>query len=368
MDPLVEDLERYGISVWYDTLAMRGGDNLIERISDALDECDFCIAVLSVNSVDSKWVRFELRTAMYLELDESQIRVIPVVIGRLERRRLPRYLREKLAISFPRLKGTQYEESFLDLLTVIAEKGRSSNGFSLAPHLIRDVPEPQIRVLRSLANIGGVGSAIDMAVLPSMFGDVPADLVELVDKAEQLAVEADKLIEDEFEKIPSLLRKEKVNIGYLKHETWLFSFASEAAYRFVDRYIAYDNPFQDEDSRTPPPLVCLATAYHFFVTHILNDIGEFEWGNMLNTTMGGGPFEMELEELKEIVGKNFLFGRKKIPEIWLLQPLEASSAKRNAEQSMEFFVQLHAASGFEVRVFVDKCPPSAPMRQIVGIE
>jgi predicted nucleotide-binding protein len=54
---LVEHLGAQGLDVRYDQVVLRIGDSLIERISDAIAEGDFLIAVVSPDSVESEWCR-----------------------------------------------------------------------------------------------------------------------------------------------------------------------------------------------------------------------------------------------------------------------------------------------------------------------
>lgn len=53
---LASDLLANGIQVWVDEAEIKVGDSLIQKISNAITESDFVIAVLSKSSVESHWV------------------------------------------------------------------------------------------------------------------------------------------------------------------------------------------------------------------------------------------------------------------------------------------------------------------------
>jgi hypothetical protein len=88
-------LERYNITTWFDEAEMRPGDNLIEKISLAIDQAKWFCVFLTSNSVQKPWVKFELSQAMEREIREEKIFVIPVLLFDCE---LPPYLKKKLYI------------------------------------------------------------------------------------------------------------------------------------------------------------------------------------------------------------------------------------------------------------------------------
>lgn len=107
------------------------GDSLIMAISSALHKSDFVVAVISENSIDSKWVQKELSYAMADEIEGESIRVLPVVITRCM---VPHYLRDKLYADFE--KNGFDEAGALVLRSIARREKRQSeiknNGISFA--------------------------------------------------------------------------------------------------------------------------------------------------------------------------------------------------------------------------------------------
>lgn len=56
-----------GAEVWVDHAGIRGGDNLPERISDALDWCNTLLLIWSKAAAGSRWVKLEWTNAIALE-------------------------------------------------------------------------------------------------------------------------------------------------------------------------------------------------------------------------------------------------------------------------------------------------------------
>jgi len=74
------DLRRLGFTVWYDDWGIAIGDSIVEKVFEGLNSSDTLIIVLSPNSIDSRWVREELNTAVMRRLSENDIRILPVLI------------------------------------------------------------------------------------------------------------------------------------------------------------------------------------------------------------------------------------------------------------------------------------------------
>lgn len=71
---LSEDLETAGYDVWWDLSDLRGGDDWVRVIPDAIAGCDFFVVILSPNSVESEWVRKEYTQALSLRK-----KVVPIM-------------------------------------------------------------------------------------------------------------------------------------------------------------------------------------------------------------------------------------------------------------------------------------------------
>lgn len=92
---LAQDLSNHGIKVWMDEGEIQPGDSLVETISSAIDKMDFFAIILSPESVNSDWVKRELNIAIYREISNREIQVIPILIEDCE---IPTILRDRLFV------------------------------------------------------------------------------------------------------------------------------------------------------------------------------------------------------------------------------------------------------------------------------
>jgi cold shock CspA family protein len=101
---LVRALTSYGLRVWIDEGELLVGDSIIERISKALDEVHFVVAIVSVHSVGSSWCQKELSLAMTGGIKQRGVKVLPLRLGDVE---MPPSLRDVLYL--------QVDEGMLDV-------------------------------------------------------------------------------------------------------------------------------------------------------------------------------------------------------------------------------------------------------------
>ena len=88
-DPTVAAISRalrsLEIDTWTDSRRFSGGDKLEQEVEDAIDCAHHFIAVLSLNAVNSKWVKREIDFALNVEKKrEDGFKVIPVLIPPIE--------------------------------------------------------------------------------------------------------------------------------------------------------------------------------------------------------------------------------------------------------------------------------------------
>ena len=74
---LAEDLEKAGYDVWWDISDLRGGDDWVRLIPDAIEASGFFIVVLSPDPIASEWVRKEYTQALSLRK-----KIIPIMLKR----------------------------------------------------------------------------------------------------------------------------------------------------------------------------------------------------------------------------------------------------------------------------------------------
>lgn len=96
-EKLSRDLLKLDLCVWLDKWEIKVGDSLISKISSGLSESDYLIIILSNNSVLSEWVSRELNYSLLEEINNSKVKVLPVIIDNCN---VPVFLRDKLYADF----------------------------------------------------------------------------------------------------------------------------------------------------------------------------------------------------------------------------------------------------------------------------
>jgi hypothetical protein len=76
---LAEDLNLCGVDVWFDAWELRVGDDLHERIADAVDKSRFVAVVVTKHFSESKWIRGEVHQALSREKGEDRTVVLPLL-------------------------------------------------------------------------------------------------------------------------------------------------------------------------------------------------------------------------------------------------------------------------------------------------
>lgn len=75
---LHDDLQGVGVRCWLDAKEMRVGDSLTEQIAKAIQVHDKVLLVLSEASVQSHWVKLEVRNALRVERDRDTTMLFPI--------------------------------------------------------------------------------------------------------------------------------------------------------------------------------------------------------------------------------------------------------------------------------------------------
>lgn len=76
---LAEDLNLCGVDVWFDAWELRVGDDLHERIADAVNKSRFVAVVVTKHFNESKWIRGEVNQALSREKAEDRTVVLPLL-------------------------------------------------------------------------------------------------------------------------------------------------------------------------------------------------------------------------------------------------------------------------------------------------
>lgn len=80
VNPIVEKLHSAGHEVWIDSVKLKFGDNIPERINEGISAAEVVIVVVSKNSMSSKWVQHEFSSIALSEISKRQSKIIPVLI------------------------------------------------------------------------------------------------------------------------------------------------------------------------------------------------------------------------------------------------------------------------------------------------
>lgn len=111
---LAEKLQETEIKVWVDDAELKVGDSFVRKISEAIEQTDYVVVILSHNSISSSWVQKELAFAMTKEIGGRRIIVLPILIEKCD---IPDFLKDKVYADFT--DPNNFEASFSKLLHAI---------------------------------------------------------------------------------------------------------------------------------------------------------------------------------------------------------------------------------------------------------
>lgn len=110
---LSEDLKRHGATVWLDEAALQPAVRWKQQLDNAISDNDFVIVVLTPDSVDSKWVQYEINQALAHGEREGRSKLIPLLKKECD---VPRALRHLHLVDFS-VRGS-YRRSLRRLIEI----------------------------------------------------------------------------------------------------------------------------------------------------------------------------------------------------------------------------------------------------------
>lgn len=120
---LREALESHGLSVWVDSRNLRGGNKLAPEIDAAIEGARQVIVVLSPNTINSPWVRKEIKKA--LEIEEKRkgegYRVIPLLLPGIKPSALENWFDEEPVGVLVEMKAGGLSEALPSILSALGE-------------------------------------------------------------------------------------------------------------------------------------------------------------------------------------------------------------------------------------------------------
>ena len=117
VDRIVGHLQSSGISVWIDKIEIKVGDSLHDKIKEGMDKMNYLAVILSPSSLNSNWVREELKEAISRQLKDYEIKVLPILYKECSDEDLPIFIREKKYADFRDMN--RYDIAFEELLNSI---------------------------------------------------------------------------------------------------------------------------------------------------------------------------------------------------------------------------------------------------------
>lgn len=194
LDKLTSALRNDGVQTWRADKEVSAGENIQEKINDAISNTDYFIVLLSKHSTSSNWVNFELSAILNREVSKQQRIILPVLIEDCD---IPFSLRDRLFADF----RFSFEEGYEKLIKALKQKETKSYlGVKReADKFQPDTYEFQIRNLREEYNRGnltlfcGAGISYDAGIptwntlLKSLLKEVYSDNTDVPDIDTRLA-------------------------------------------------------------------------------------------------------------------------------------------------------------------------------------
>ena len=73
-------LESFGLKTWVDCRELTAGQKLEPKIEQAIDDSSHLIAIISPQTVNSKWVRKEIKHALAKQQHDPAFTIIPLLL------------------------------------------------------------------------------------------------------------------------------------------------------------------------------------------------------------------------------------------------------------------------------------------------
>ncbi len=178
---LAADLEKAGYSVWWDITDLRGGDDWVRVIPEAIETSDFVIVVLSPDATASEWVRKEYTQALSLHK-----RIIPIM---LRATAVPFALNTINYVDFT--SESAYTENLKALLLALGYSGEMPVAPAARPLTLRSLIIPIVVSLVILISLGAfyVFSPPAPSFTPTPTRSLPPTVTEAIDPSPTAAID-----------------------------------------------------------------------------------------------------------------------------------------------------------------------------------
>src|SRR5713101_9660643 len=117
-------LEGLHIPVWVDSRNLRGGNALAPEIAQAIEQARQVIVILSPRTINSPWVRREIRQALQVQKSRQAdgYRVIPLLLPGVETTALEHWFEEEPLALPVQLTTTGLSEALPAILAALGER------------------------------------------------------------------------------------------------------------------------------------------------------------------------------------------------------------------------------------------------------
>lgn len=144
VEPLVDALDKAGISYWYSEAELKWGDSITKNVNDGLKISRYVIVILSRAFMSKNWPDRELNAAMNIEASSGDVRVLPLIIGEKsdEKEILSNYpiLNDKFFLSW-----NTGIEAIVEALRARLAACESPLGHSLTKAAVPAIPMPKVQ-------------------------------------------------------------------------------------------------------------------------------------------------------------------------------------------------------------------------------
>lgn len=106
------DLKERGISSWIDKFDILPGESIASKTEEGLEKCDLVLLFLSKAAIESNWIKTELESTLWDEINSAEVKIIPI---KLEECEIPKLLRPRKYVDFSK----DYSEGLNELVAAI---------------------------------------------------------------------------------------------------------------------------------------------------------------------------------------------------------------------------------------------------------
>lgn len=121
--------------IWVDHRELQPGDRLIESIEKGIDNTKYFLVLLSKNSIESKWVKYEISMAIYRALDDKGFRLI---VAKIDDVNVPTRLKPFISIS---CDGLDEDQKATYIYNKLAEIDNNEDGKRTTHHFVNRTKE-----------------------------------------------------------------------------------------------------------------------------------------------------------------------------------------------------------------------------------